>query len=173
MGNPSRKRTRTEEPPEDDICSFCGQVPAGVLVQMPVLYRRKRAPTPFCLTCYYTTSAVRQDSSQYVSICNQDEVDSQLVPMQQLFSEAFIDLRKQLQEESDKAFSMQKSDPLALLHSGHGLAPHRMTRAPKPGEEKKTAMLRTVDFLKGHLFPSDYYVCSKNRQSCNKRRFLG
>ena len=140
---PLRKRPRPNEAAEN--CSFCGQVPACFIVQMPVsLVRKARSPTSYCLTCYYTTSAVRQDSSKYVSVSNQAQVDAQLVPMQQLFSEAFIDLRKQLQDESDQAFSKQKSDPLAMLHGGStprllpqpssSSSPSRnMVRAPKPG----------------------------------------
>lgn len=139
--NAPRKRPHgsiSDQPDDEESnCSFCGQVPAAVTVQMPVLLRRKRAPTPYCLACYYTTSAVRQDPTKYVSVCNQGQLDEQLTPMQQLFSEAYVDIRRQLQEEADRAFSNQKSDPLAMLHNGLGLAPRRMMRAPKPATEKK------------------------------------
>ena len=142
---PRPNEAAQENDDDDDDCSFCGQVPACLIVQMPppvssMSRRTARSPTAYCLTCYYTTSAVRQDPSKYVSVCNQGQVDAQLVPMQQLFSEAFIDLRKQLHDEADKAFSKQKSDPLAmLLHGASTLkpasasSPSRRTRAPKPG----------------------------------------
>lgn len=143
--NPTRKRPRSDAHPaqSDEAlnCSFCGQVPAAVSVKLPVLLRKKRAPTPYCLACYYTTSAVRQDPAKYASVCDQEQLDEQLTPMQQLFSEAYVDLQKQLQAESERAFSKQKSDPLAMLHSGSGLAPRRMAhrglKAPKPESEKK------------------------------------
>jgi len=130
----STKRRRDED--DEKTCSFCGQVFACILVQMPVPMRKIRISTPYCLTCYYTTSAVRQDASKYVSISNQEEMDAQLPPMQQLFSEAFVDLRKKLQEEADKAFSKQNSDPLSMLHSGSkSFVPRR--RAPVPDSLKK------------------------------------
>ena len=136
-----RKRPRPGGAPteveEVSNCSFCGQVPAALSVQIPVILRKKRAAMAYCLACYYTTSAVRQEPTKYVSVCNQEQLDEQLTPMQQLFSEAFVDLRKQLQEEADQAFSKQKSDPLAMLHSGVGLAPRRIVRAPKPASETR------------------------------------
>lgn len=148
----ARKHARIEET-GDEICSFCGQVSAAVAVQMPVLFRKKRAPTCFCLTCYYTTSAVRQNCSKFVSVLSREQLNAQLVPMQQLFSEAFIDLKRKLREESEKAFSMQKSDPLALLHSGSGMAPRRMSRAPKPGETRKAGHAADGGFLKSVPLP--------------------
>ena len=146
--NNSRKRPRSDGFRREQAgealsmnCSFCGQVPAAVSVELPVLLRKKRAPTPYCLACYYTTSAVRQDPSKYVTVCDKQQLDEQLPPLQQLFSEAFVDLRKQLQGESERAFSKQKSDPLAMLHNGLGLAPKRMTnrglKAPKPDFGKR------------------------------------
>lgn len=133
---PSRKRLRStdEEIHEPVNCGFCGQVAAAVYVQMPILLRKKRASTPFCLTCYYTSAAVRQEPTKFVTVCNREQVQEQLTPMQQLFSKAFVDLRKSLREEADRAFSKQKNDPLAMLHGG--IAPRRMSRAPKPNAEK-------------------------------------
>lgn len=126
---------------EGDVCSFCLQVPAAVSVDMPVMFRKKRASTPYCLTCYYTTSAVRQDPTEYARCLNQDQLDAQLPQMQQLFSEVYVELQKELREEAERAFSKQKSDPLALLRGGTGSAPRRMKAAvaPKPGLEKNKA----------------------------------
>lgn len=140
---------------EESNCSFCGQVPAAVSVQMPVLLRKKRAFVPYCLTCYYTTSAVRQEHTKYVSICNQKQMNEQLVPIQQLFSEAYLDLQRQLQDQADKAFSKQQSDPLAMLHNAVGLAPRRMThRAIKTDTlKKKEGHMSDGGFLRSAPLP--------------------
>lgn len=143
-GKASSRKRPYQDKPQDKNCGFCGQVPASLLVQMPVSMRL-RATTPYCLTCYYTTSAVRQDTTKYVSIFNQEEMDTQLGPMQQLFSEAFVDLRKKLQEEADKAFSKQNSDPLSMLHTGSSLLPRR--RAPKLDLKKKDGNSSDGGFL--------------------------
>jgi hypothetical protein len=140
-------------------CSFCGQVTAAVSVELPVLLRKKRAPTPYCLTCYYTTSAIRQEP-KYVSLllCDKKEkLDEQLNPMQQLFSEAYLDLHKQLQTESERAFSKQKSDPLAMLLHGPSASrrmTHRGLKAPKPeSEKKKEGDLSDGGFLRNVQLP--------------------
>ncbi len=153
----SRKRrpSTTIKDEEGHNCFFCAQVPAAVSVEMPVLIRKKRSAVFYCLTCYYTTSAVRQEHSKHVSICNEREMEEQLVPIQQLFSEAYLDLQKQLQDEADRAFSQQKSDPLAMLHSGLGLAPRRMThRAPRPDAKKmKEGNISDGGFLRNVPLP--------------------
>lgn len=134
----SRKQKLSATEESITNCNFCGEVPAAVSVQMPTLFRKRRSPFAYCLPCYYTTSAVRQEPSKYVSICNQEQLTEQLVPMQQLFSEAFLDLQNQLQGEADLAYSSQKSDPLAMLHNASVSAPRRANhRAPKAGAQKK------------------------------------
>jgi hypothetical protein len=138
--NRKRPRPHAEEEEElqpPDNCSFCGQVPAALTVQVPVLLRKKRAAAPYCLVCYYTTAAVRQDA-KYVSVMDQAQLDEQLPPLQQLFSEAFVDLQKELSDESTRSFAKQKSDPLALLHRP---APKRVisNRSSKPPPQKKKA----------------------------------
>mmetsp|Transcript_23923 Transcript_23923/g.44465 ORF Transcript_23923/g.44465 Transcript_23923/m.44465 type:complete len:282 (+) Transcript_23923:52-897(+) len=99
----------------DAICNFCLYVPAALTVQLPVLGRKKRAPTPYCLKCYYTTSASRQDPEKYVSILDKQEQERQLPQVQSMFSECFLELQQELSDESTRAFQKQKSDPLAML----------------------------------------------------------
>ena len=99
---------------ESANCSFCFQVPAALSVQMPISYRKKRESALYCLTCYYTTSVVRQDASKFVSIHSKEQLEAQLPPMQQLFSEAYVDLQKSLQEESSLAFSKTESGPFSI-----------------------------------------------------------
>jgi hypothetical protein len=82
---------------------------------LPVLGRKKRAATPYCLKCYYTTSAVRQDPEKYVTVVDKEEQANQLPAIQDLFSECFLELQQELAEESARSFKKQKSDPLAML----------------------------------------------------------
>ena len=133
-----RKRKSSDssaaQTPLDNTCSFCQQVPAALAVQVPVLHRKKRAATPYCVACYYSTSAVRQDPEKYVSVLDEQLLDEQLPPLQQLFSEVYIELHKELSEETARAFQKQKKDPLAMLHRA---APKR--KPPPPISQKKKA----------------------------------
>ena len=125
------KQTKTQE--DDDnhnfLCCFCKRFPPAVNVHRPAPTKHRshqqsphRAMKPYCLSCYYTTSAIRQDTDKYVSVCpNEDnsghsrEIEVQLPGIQQLFSEAFLELQKELSDESARAFRQQKKDPLAAL----------------------------------------------------------
>ena len=100
---------------DKQVCNFCGKTPAALLVKLPIVGRKKRAPTPYCLTCYYTTSAVRQNPEKYVEIRDPQEHERQLPNIQNIFSECFLELQQELAEESARAFSRQKKDPLAML----------------------------------------------------------
>jgi len=97
------------------VCNFCATNPPALLVHLPILGRKKRAATPYCLNCYYTTSAVRQDPDKYVTVVDNEEQAKQLPAIQHLFSECFLELQQELAEESARAFKKQKSDPLAML----------------------------------------------------------
>mmetsp|Transcript_12529 Transcript_12529/g.26405 ORF Transcript_12529/g.26405 Transcript_12529/m.26405 type:complete len:322 (-) Transcript_12529:686-1651(-) len=105
---------------QTSVCNFCAKSPPALLIQLPVLGRKKRAATPYCLSCYYTTSSVRQDPEKYVTILNEEEQAKQLPPIQDLFSECFLELQQELSEESLRAFKKQKSDPLAMLSFSSG-----------------------------------------------------
>lgn len=97
------------------VCNFCAEHPPALLIHLPVLGRKKRAATPYCLKCYYTTSAVRQDPEKYVTVVDTEEQANQLPAIQDLFSECFLELQQELAEESARSFKKQKSDPLAML----------------------------------------------------------
>lgn len=124
----SRKRSRKEKGLQeetdtkyDTLCSFCRNAPAAVMVTpaTPASSRRsnlKPPPAqPFCVLHYYTTSAVRSNPAG-VTILDKSIVDEQLPPMQELFSEAFVQLQQELSEESARAFQKNAHDPLAILH---------------------------------------------------------
>lgn len=98
------------------VCNFCRKNSPALLVHLPTLGRKKRAATPYCLSCYYTTSAVRQDPEKYVTVLDKEEQEKQLPAIQLLFSECFLDLQQELAEESARAFEKQKNDPLAMLN---------------------------------------------------------
>ena len=122
---------------DKSICNFCDKTPAALLVQLPVVGRKKRAATPYCLTCYYTTSAVRQDPQKYVSLLDQQEHERQLPAIQKLFSECFLDLQQELAEESARAFSRQKKDPLAAMLSSPSSRKKRKLIGQAPDLAKK------------------------------------
>ena len=135
----------TENDQKSLLCDFCQLVPGALMVDRPVRMRiKKRAPTPFCLSCYYTTSAVRENS-KYVSILNQTQLDLQLPAIQALFGEVYVELRKELAEESERSFQKQKSDPLAMLHQTHQRAPPRRSfQNKKAGKVTDGGFLRQV-----------------------------
>jgi hypothetical protein len=160
----SRKRARPKSSDEDtkqqqgDNCSFCRKSPAAVTVQVPVQHRKKRAATPFCLSCYYTTTVVRQDPEKYVSVFNQLQFDEQLPQLQALFSEVYVEVRKELEEESERAFQTQKSDPLAMLHQ----APKRRPKA-LPGQNKKAGKQTDGGFLRDVPIPDRLLRTQQNQ----------
>ena len=115
----SKKRRSLSEKKGGDgkinLCNFCGKAAPALLIYLPMLGRKKRAATPYCLRCYYTTSAVRQNPEKYVVVADKEELANQLPAIQQLFSECFLELQQELEEESVRTFTKQKSDPLAML----------------------------------------------------------
>jgi len=112
---------RKERERKGPLCSFCLQTPAAVTVKPPALSSagksNLKAPPAeaYCVLHYYTTSAVRANPAG-VSILNQLELDAQLIPMQELFAEAFVQLQQELSEQSARAFAAHSNDPLAILH---------------------------------------------------------
>ena len=139
---------------DDNLCSFCKRVPPAVNIQVPAIQRQSDTPVmkPYCLTCYYTTGAIRLDKDKYVSVCmvkndekdgsstslsETPELDKQLPGIQQLFSEAFLELQQELSDESIRAFRQQKSDPLAsLLSSGGGVGRNKKKNKRSSSLEK-------------------------------------
>jgi len=126
-----------------DRCYFCATNPPALTVMLPVIGRKKRAPKPYCLRCYYTTSAVRIDP-KHISVLDEDERVKQLPAMQEMFSECYLEIQEELFEESVKAFKKQKSDPLAMLSasSASTFASRKrrklvVVRGPAPDVDKK------------------------------------
>jgi hypothetical protein len=146
---------------KDMSCSFCAResMPASIFVMLPVLgSKTRRAKVPYCLHCYYTTSAVRQDPSKFVSILNKDVLDRQLPQIQKLFSECFLELQQEITEESARAFQKQKKDPLAAMMLHHSSNKKRkvnhITGGPAPDpEQKKTGKASDGGFLRSVAIP--------------------
>ena len=98
------------DPNSTSWCRFCANSPAAVCVDLPVVGRiKKRQPTPYCLRCYYSTSAVRQDPSRHVQVLNPVELDLQLPKIQSLFSEAFLELQQEISNEAELAFKRRRN----------------------------------------------------------------
>jgi len=76
-------------------------------------------------------------------------LDDQLPAIQKLFSEVFVEIRKELEEESERAFQKQKDDPLAMLH----YAPKRKLKAPPRGIDKKAGKEADGGFLRDVPIP--------------------
>jgi hypothetical protein len=144
----------TDDSPDDaTCCCFCGQRAAALNVKIPVLGRKKRADMPYCLRCYYTSSAVRQGEKN-VSIRNKAEQERQLPAIQTMFSECFLELKEEISKVSMEAFSkrQQNHDPLAVLLRGGSGSLKRKQTTTKPVPPKKKAgnvddggFLRNVD----------------------------
>jgi hypothetical protein len=148
----SRKRSRKEKslPEEtetklDTLCSFCRNAPAAVTVKPPTPSSSRRSnlkpppAQPFCVLHYYTTSAVRSNPAG-VTILDQSIVDEQLVPMQELFAEAFVQLQQELSEQSARAFEKNAHDPLAILHD---LNKNRRKKPPSLSQAAAKANTKT------------------------------
>lgn len=118
---------------DNSLCHFCQAEPTAVVVRVPAIRRRKASPPQtYCLLHYYTTSAVRLDP-KYVTIQDEEELQRQLPAVQEIFSEAYVQLQQELAQESARAFNQHKHDPLAILHD---LSKSRK-RKPLPPVEKK------------------------------------
>eukprot|EP00591_Stephanopyxis_turris_P006245 CAMPEP_0195526458 /NCGR_PEP_ID=MMETSP0794_2-20130614/27529_1 /TAXON_ID=515487 /ORGANISM="Stephanopyxis turris, Strain CCMP 815" /LENGTH=316 /DNA_ID=CAMNT_0040657143 /DNA_START=29 /DNA_END=979 /DNA_ORIENTATION=+ len=101
--------------PKIPLCSFCQSNKAAVIVTGQLTQK------PLCLLHYYTTRAARTFPSHKIkAIKCGGELQSQLPPVQDLFSEAFLELQKEISEVSAKAFVERSSDPLSILNPGGG-----------------------------------------------------
>jgi hypothetical protein len=148
-----RKNSTDDSNDDDMLCCFCGQRAAALNVKLPVLGRKKRTDMPYCLRCYYTSSAVRQ-GEQNVSIRNKAEQERQLPAIQTMFSECFLELQEEICKVSMEAFSKRQRnhDPLAvLLGSGYGVSKKKqksiavVSPKKKAGNADDGGFLRTVD----------------------------
>ncbi|CAJ1936535.1 unnamed protein product [Cylindrotheca closterium] len=132
-----------------EICSFCRGSPTALQVLVPVRHRKKRVPASYCVFCYYTTSVVRLDADKFVAVYDQSQLDEQLPSVQKIFGEVFVEIRKELEVESERAFQKQKADPLAMLHR----APNRKLKAPPMGPDKKAGKKADGGFLRDIPIP--------------------
>uniref|UniRef100_A0A7S4QGX1 Uncharacterized protein n=1 Tax=Ditylum brightwellii TaxID=49249 RepID=A0A7S4QGX1_9STRA len=87
-------------------CSFCGKNEASIILCNNTL-STESANKPLCLLHYYTTRACRLNttSNKIRTLGNGSELERQKVKVQNLFMEAFDELRKEIAEESVKPSS--------------------------------------------------------------------
>jgi hypothetical protein len=158
----SRKIAKRPRPINNDeesskTCQFCQQSSAAVSIQLPRLNPKKQPhpPKSYCLSCYYTTSAIRTDT-KHVSVVDQSQLDKQLPQTQLLFSQAFCELQQELAQESTRAFKVQKKDPLAALLSNNNnntlKKQPKTTRAPKPNNNNNKSASARGDSANGGGF---------------------
>mmetsp|Transcript_13765 Transcript_13765/g.15473 ORF Transcript_13765/g.15473 Transcript_13765/m.15473 type:complete len:341 (+) Transcript_13765:3-1025(+) len=114
-------------------CCFCSDAPAAIIIENSLT-----APKAYCMLHYYTTSACRVPLEKVQKVESNDNeknpkdnnimngIDSppssefynQLPYVQELFSEAFTELQKEISTESARSFqAMMKrdNDPLSIL----------------------------------------------------------
>jgi hypothetical protein len=97
-------------------CCFCNDYKAVVSI------KKSLTSKSYCLLHYYTTKACRIDILKVHLIDDEiedkEEFDSQLPYVQELFSEAFTELQKDISTESAKSFQSmveRGNDPLSIL----------------------------------------------------------
>jgi len=96
------------------LCSFCEAEAAAVCISKSLT----KTIIPLCLVHYYTTRNCRIDPKK-VAVIDKDEMKTQLPYVQDLFSDAFTELQKEIATESARSFNeMAKrgSDPLSILN---------------------------------------------------------
>jgi len=116
--NTRRNNGGRKSPKRDmSICSFCESEAAAICISKSLT----KTKIPLCLVHYYTTRSCRIDP-QKVSVIEEEEVKSQLPYVQDLFSEAFTELQKEIATESARSYnemSKRKLDPLSILNDDH------------------------------------------------------
>jgi len=111
-------------------CSFCESTPAAIIVKGKLMGSQ---PKPLCLNHYYTTRTVSITQPKRIqpisfipntaqpqhesAASSSSQFDKQLPAIQDLFAQSFIELQKEIAEESARSYNrMSKSnDPLSLL----------------------------------------------------------
>lgn len=119
--NDLRDSTTSSKKLRADYCSFCQIEPAAVSV-MKALTKDIQS---FCLLHYYTTRACRTDPSK-TTVVNEDEMKRQIPYIQELFSDAFTELQKEIAIESARSMNemlKNTNDPLSILTDS--AKPHR------------------------------------------------
>jgi len=132
-------------------CSFCGTAEAAVVLDSLV-------KKPLCLLHYYTTRAVRMDPAKVRPAGNGSELRRQLPAMQDLFSEAFSDLKKDIAEESARSFAASASDPLGMLHDARRKpSTKRQRKGPaKRKDNPESANENEGGFIRNIALPERY-----------------
>lgn len=153
MDEATRKRPRVAVKSDDDLCSFCQQRPAVLLVKIPSLRKKKPLEQSLCLLHYYTTSAVRVNingdnkKSDDVRVLNQEQLDRQLPEMQEIFADVFVELQQELSEEAARSFDAK--DPLGAVLGGlnKNSGKRSLKHPPKPPPKLKNGDANAGGFI--------------------------
>ncbi len=110
------KNVKTKKQTSTSHCCFCNSSQQVVSVQ------KSFTSKSYCLLHYYTSKACRIDVGKIHVIEDREgtggELITQLPFVQNMFSEAFIELQNEIKDESTKSFeamSKRESDPLSIL----------------------------------------------------------
>ena len=155
-GGGSSFQESSSENVQPQLCSFCQDATAAVMVSLPSLRSKKGKPirTPFCLLHYYTTSACRvggivddnNPGDANVTVIDSETLENQLGPQQDLFAEAYVQLQQELQEATMQHYATHKNDPLAILSDLNKSSKRRRTLKvpPAPRESPEGGFLRDI-----------------------------
>ena len=134
----SNGSTKRKSAQDLSTCSFCESEAAAICISKSLT----KATIPLCLVHYYTTRSCRIDP-QKVSVLNKEELKTQLPYVQDLFSEAFAELQKEIGTESARSFiemSKREADPLSILNDSHRRDKVKIPRGPpKNAKEGRTS----------------------------------
>lgn len=153
-------------------CSFCGEGNARAAVVLDSLARK-----PLCLLHYHTTRSIRFDPAKVRPAGDGSELRRQLPDMQELFSEAYTDLKRDIAEESARAFAASAADPLgSMLHDaarrggGQPRTQNRQRRRPVAASESTADERRHETeggFIRDVALPERYVTQQRKQQRNN------
>lgn len=106
---------------------------------------------------YYTTGAHRSSNSNNGKnslIVNSSRMDEQLPQVQEIFAEAFIELQKDIGEESARSFQLTAAadDPLALLLDDRATSRPSFRKQKKNNFHQQKSTTSNDDLMKGGFF---------------------
>ena len=113
-----RQQERGSKRSISESCSFCERVPVSVIANLETGGNRKKR-TPLCWLHYYTSRAVRSDEVEVFVADENIQRELNESGVQDLFAEAYLELRHELVTESALSFKKQKADPLSVLNNFH------------------------------------------------------
>lgn len=125
-----QQQERGSKRSNSETCSFCDRVPASLIANLGTGGNRKKR-TPLCWLHYYTSRAVRSDVVEVFVADENIQRELNESGVQDLFAEAYLELRHELATEAALSFKKQKADPLSILNNFHS----RRKKPPPPARK--------------------------------------